>query len=111
MDFAGDEWRTGSRVAAALVSRLALEDLDFGADRRVVVRQKDIARLTTMSRSAVAAGLAELAEANVIRWAARPGARFAGEVLAPDVDLLNEHAFQDVWEREIQPFLTAGEED
>ena len=94
-----------SRVAAALVSRLALDDLDFGAERRVAVRQKDIGRLTTMSRSAVAAGLAELSEARVIRWGDGPGARFAGEVVVPDVDLLKEHAFQDVREREIRPLL------
>lgn len=99
-----------SRVAAALISRLALEDLDFGRDRRLSVRQKDIGRLTTMSRSAVAAGLAELAEARVIGWGAEPGSRFAGEVLVPDVDRLKEHAFLDVQTREIQPLL-AGSED
>ncbi|MCY3921980.1 MAG: hypothetical protein OXG27_06240, partial [Chloroflexi bacterium] len=43
----------GSRVAAALVSRLALEDRDYGVDRVLAVRQTDIARLTTMSRSGV----------------------------------------------------------
>ncbi|MYE05837.1 MAG: Crp/Fnr family transcriptional regulator [Chloroflexi bacterium] len=99
-----------SRVAAALVSRLALEDRDFGVDRVIEVRQKDIGRLTTMSRSAVAAGFAELAEAKAIRWGAEPGARFTGEVLVPDVELLKEHAFLDVREREIQPLL-GDEED
>lgn len=100
-----------SRVAAALISRLALDDLDFGSDRLILVRQKDIGRLTTMSRSAVAAGLAELAEARVITWGDRPGARFAGEVTVPDVDLLREHAFLDVREREIRPLLARNERD
>ncbi len=94
-----------SRVAAALVSRLALDDLDFGVDRRVAVRQKDIGRLTTMSRSAVANGLADLAEADVIHWGEAPGARFRGEVHVPDVELLKEHAFLDVREREIRPLV------
>ena len=52
-----------SRVAAALVSRLALENLDVGKDRRISIRQKDVARLTTLSRSAAAIGLAELVPA------------------------------------------------
>ena len=45
-----------SRVAAALVSRLALMGNDYGEDRTIEVKQKDLARLTTMSRSAVADG-------------------------------------------------------
>ena len=64
----------GSRVAAALVSRLALEDRDFGVDRRIAVRQTDIARLTTMSRSGVSVGLAELVQgAGGPLWGDRPG--------------------------------------
>ena len=34
-----------SRVAAALVSRLALDNRDFGRERTIAVRQKDIGRL------------------------------------------------------------------
>ena len=49
-----------SRVAAALVSRLALEGDDHGEDRTIEVKQRDPARLTAMSRSAVADGLAAL---------------------------------------------------
>ncbi len=99
-----------SRVAAALVSRLALEDRDFGADRVIAIRQKDLGRLTTLSRSAVAAGLTELAESGAIRWGDGPGARFRGEVLVPDVDALKDRAFADV-RREIQPLIadTGGE--
>ena len=99
-----------SRVAAALVSRLALEDLDFGSERVIAIRQKDLGRLTTLSRSAVAAGLTELAECGAIRWGEGTGARFRGEVLVPDVDALKDRAFADV-RREIQPLIadTGGE--
>ena len=97
-----------SRVAAALVSRLALVDLDFGAGRAIAIRQKDLARLTTLSRSAVAAGLSELAATGAIRWGDGPGARFKGEVLVPDVDALKDQAFADVRARELQPLLTAA---
>ena len=99
-----------SRVAAALVSRLALDDRDFGADRVIAIRQKDLGRLTTLSRSAVAAGLTELAQSGAIRWGDGPGARFRGEVLVPDVDALKDRAFADV-RREIQPLIadTGGE--
>lgn len=99
-----------SRVAAALVSRLALEDRDFGADRVLAVRQTDIARLTTMSRSGVAVGLAELVREQVVCYGDRPGARFAGEVLVPDVDLLKDYAFLHMRTREIRPLL-AGDRD
>ena len=97
-----------SRVAAALVSRLALDDLDFGSDRTISIRQKDLGRLTTLSRSAVAAGLSELAGTGVIRWGDGPGARFKGEVLVPDVDALKDQAFADVRARELRPLLTAA---
>ena len=91
-----------SRVAAALVSRLSLVNEDFGAERSIAVRQKDLGRLTTMSRSAVAAGLAGLSESGVIAWGSGQGARFAGEVRVPDVDLLKDEAFRDVKVRELR---------
>ena len=97
-----------SRVAAALVSRLALDDLDFGSDRTIAIRQKDLGRLTTLSRSAVAAGLSELAGTGAIRWGDGPGARFKGKVMVPDVDALKDQAFADVRARELQPLLTAA---
>ena len=97
-----------SRVAAALVSRLALDDLDFGSERVISIRQKDLGRLTTLSRSAVAAGLSELAESGAVRWGDGPGARFRGEVLIPDVDALKDRAFAEV-RREIQRLLTDSE--
>ena len=94
-----------SRVAAALVSRLALTGDDHGKARTIKIRQKDLARLTTMSRSAVADGLGTLAGARAIRAGADPSARFAGVVLVPDVDRLKDHAFADVRERSIRPLL------
>ena len=100
-----------SRVAAALVSRLALDDLDFGGNRTIAVRQKDIGRLTTMSRSAVTAGMAVLAEAVAIIWGDATSAQFKGEVEVPDVDLLKEQAFRDVREREIGPLISGQSRD
>ena len=100
-----------SRVAAALVSRLALDDRDYGMDRTILVRQKDIGRLTTMSRSAVAAGLVELAEADVISWGDSSSARFKGEVVVRDVALLKEQAFREVVEREIRPLIVGRGQD
>ncbi len=100
-----------SRVAAALVSRLALDDRDFGRDRRIEVKQKDIARLTTMSRSAVAAAMTELAGAGVIRIGDAPRTRFAGVVHVPDVSQLKDHAFLDVRGREILPLLARPDDE
>ena len=100
-----------SRVAAALVSRLALLGADHGKDRSIDVRQKDLARLTTMSRSAVAAGLTELAKARVVRLGGDRRSRFAGVVMVPDVDLLKDHAFLDVQTREIEPLLARPHDD
>ncbi len=98
-----------TRIAAALVSRLALDDRDFGRERRIAIRQKDLGRLTTMSRSAVATGLAELAELGVVTWGTETSGRFAGEVVVPDVERLKDQAFLDVRTREIEA-LVAGDE-
>ena len=100
---------TSSRVAAALVSRLALSSNDYGQDREIPIRQKDLTRLTAMSRSAVADGLAALVDAQVIRLGGLGGARtsrFAGVVMVPDVDLLKDHAFAEVQEKEIRSLLS-----
>ena len=94
-----------SRVAAALVSRLALEGADHGEDRFIEIRQKDLVRLTTMSRSAVADGLGSLAKSGAIRLGGERSERFAGLVLVPDVDLLKDHAFAEVLDRAIRPLL------
>ena len=94
-----------SRVAAALVSRLALAGDDHGEERTIEVKQKDLGRLTTMSRSAVAEGLATLVQSGAIRTGGEQSSRFAGVVLVPSVNLLKDHAFSDVREREIRPLI------
>ena len=100
-----------SRVAAALVSRLALEGNDHGEDRTIPIRQKDLTRLTTMSRSAVAEGLAALAKANVILLGSGRSSRFSGVVLVPDVDPLKDHAFAEVRDRDIRSLLARLDDD
>ena len=95
-----------SRVAAALVSRLVLTGDDYGENRTIAVKQKDVARLTTLSRSAVADGLMALLEADAIRLGGDRPSRFAGVVLVPDVDHLKDHAFADVRDREIRPLIS-----
>lgn len=95
-----------SRVAAALVSRLALTGNDFGEDRTIDIRQKDLVRLTTMSRSAVSDGLSTLMDAGVIRLGGERSTRFAGVVLVPDVDFLKDQAFSEVRDREIRSLMT-----
>ena len=72
---------TASRVAAALVSRLALEDEDHGENRSILIRQKDLVRLTTLSRSAVADGLSDLVRSGAIVFGGDRGKRFMGVVL------------------------------
>ena len=95
-----------SRVAAALVSRLALIGDDYGRDRTIEIRQKDLVRLTTMSRSAVADGLGALAAAGAIGSpGGDPSARFAGVVRVPDVDCLKNQAFAEVRDRAVRPLL------
>ena len=100
-----------SRVAAALVSRLALEEEDHGEDRAIRIRQKDLVRLTTLSRSAVADGLSGLLRAGVIEFGGDRGSRFMGIVLVPDVDILKDQAFTEVRNREVWPLLTSQGED
>ena len=100
-----------SRVAAALVSRLALVGNDHGTDREISIRHKDLSRLTTMSRSAVADGLSTLAKANVIGLGSNRSSRFSGVVLVPDVDPLKDHAFAEVRDREIRSLLAQPDDE
>ena len=100
-----------SRVAAALVSRLALDGKDHGEDREISIRHKDLTRLTTMSRSAVADGLSTLLKANVIGLGGDRSSRFSGVVLVPDVDPLKDHAFAEVRDREIRSLLARTDDE
>lgn len=94
-----------SRVAAALVSRLALEQDDFGSRKEILILQRDLVRLTVMSRSAVAAGVAILAAKEVIKVGSNQSERFKGIVEIPDVDRLKQAALEYVREREVRPLI------
>ena len=94
-----------SRVAAALVSRLALEEEDYGQNRRITIKQKDLGRLTTLSRSAVAEGLTDLTDSCTIRLGDGETTRYSGVVLIPDVDRLKGCAFSEV-RKNSSPSLT-----
>ncbi len=98
------------RVAAALISRLALEGKDYGHDREMSVRQRDIVRLTVMSRSAVAAGISKLASAKVVRIGDNNSERFAGRVNVPEVDRLKDYALSEVREKQVRPLLRSNED-
>ena len=100
-----------SRVAAALVSRLALKGTDYGENRKIPILQKDLIRLTTMSRSAVADGLGSLAtEGAILLLNSHHSDRFAGEVTVPDVERLKYQAFAEVRDREIRSLLAHPDE-
>ena len=93
-----------SRVAAALISRLALSSEDHGHDREISLRQGEITRLTVMSRSAVSAGIMTLASEKVIRIGMNKE-RFSGKIHVPDVHQLKRYVFSDVWDKQIRSLL------
>ena len=99
-----------SRVAAALISRLALNGEDYGREREIEVRQRDIVRLTVMSRSAVASGVSSLAAAEAIRVGGDKSERFTGLVHVPDVERLKNHALSEVREKEVRPLLRQNDD-
>ena len=93
---------TRSRVAAALVSRLALDEKDYGEDRTIAITQKELGRLTTLSRSAVADGLTKLTKSSAIRLGNGKAPRYSGNVLVPNVDRLKDYAFSEVRDSSLQ---------
>ena len=93
------------RVAAALISRLALSGDDHGCGREITLRQRDIVRLTVMSRSAVAGGISRLTSTDLIRIGDDNNERFSGLVHVPDVDQLKDYALSEVGEKQIRPLL------
>ena len=97
------------RVAAALISRLALKGEDYGRDREVAVRQRDIVRLTVMSRSAVAGGISRLATSDLIGIGDDTNERFSGLIRVPDVDRLKDYALGEVREKQVSPLLRPNE--
>ena len=100
-----------SRVAAALVSRLALKGEDYGKDLEIEIRQTDLIRLTTMSRSAVADGLGSLVMAEAILLDGDSSVRFTGKVKIPDVERLKYQAFAEIRDKEIRSLLGHPVED
>ena len=93
------------RVAAALISRLALSGEDHGSEREITLRQREIGRLTVMSRSAVASGISTLAGEELIRIGDDDSERFSGSVHVPDVDRLKDFALGEVREKQVRPLL------
>ena len=93
------------RVAAALISRLALRGEDHGCEREITLRQRDIVRLTAMSRSAVAGGISTLTSSDLIRIGDENSERFSGFVNVPDVGLLKDYALSEVREKQVRPLL------
>ena len=96
------------RVAAALISRLALNGEDYGREREIAVRQRDIVRLTVMSRSAVAGGISRLTSTGLIRIGDDNSERFSGLVHVPDVDRLKDYALNEVREKQVRPLLPSN---
>ena len=97
-----------SRVAAALISRLVLDGNDYGEDKKVEIPQSDLARLTAMSRFAVADGLKALRDE---RRAITLGNRFSGVVHIPDVERLKNEAFAEVRDQAIRPLLLQADQN
>ena len=92
------------RVAAALISRLALAGEDYGLEREIAVRQRDIVRLTVMSRSAVAGGISKLTSIELIR-SGNKSDRFTGLIRVPDVGRLKDYALREVRGKQIRPLI------
>ena len=87
-----------SKVAAALISRLALKGEDAGVGKNVTIQQKDLIRLTAASRAVVSQGVQTLFERGVIEVEGldRPRPYFSGEVFVAHVDRLKEEALAGV---------------
>ena len=87
-----------SKVAAALISRLALQGEDAGTGKHIAIQQKDLIRLTAASRAVVAQGVQVLFERGVIQVEGldRPRPYFSGEVFIAHVDRLKEEALSGV---------------
>ena len=92
-----------SKVAAALVSRLALEDRDVAGDHDVTINisQKELCRLTNTSRPGVSKGLKELVDDGLV--ALQRPSYMTGDMIIRSVDALKEEAYRsfrdDVLER------------
>jgi len=82
-----------SKVAAALVSRLALQEQDAagGRDLMLNMSQKDLCRLTNTSRPGVSKGLKELITDGVLEM--KSELYMTGRITVRDVDRLKDAAY------------------
>ena len=87
-----------SKVAASLISRLALQGEDTGTEKRITIQQKDLIRLTAASRAVVAQGVQVLVERGVMQVEGLDRRRryFSGGVLVFRVHRLKEEALSGV---------------
>ncbi|MYF78870.1 MAG: hypothetical protein F4180_02985 [Chloroflexi bacterium] len=88
---------------------MALSGMDHGRERKIALRQREIGRLTVMSRSAVANGISTLAHEELIRIGDEDSERFSGLINVPDVDRLKEFVFGEVREKQVRPLLPPDE--
>jgi len=95
-----------SKVAAALVSRLVLNNEDSGKNRRIqAIGQRELVRLTATSRAGVSQGLRALQEQGVILFTDPKRANYlAGDLLVSDVDQLKAKAFSEI-RRDVERLL------
>lgn len=102
-----------SKVAAALVSRLALRGEDAGTDRELDITQKELVRLTAMSRTGVSEGLARLSDDGLIRVEQLRGEKryITGRLGIPDVTQLKQRAFSDVLDRQVRRLVGHLDDD
>ncbi len=102
-----------SKIAAALVSRLALRGEDAGTDHEIDITQKELVRLTAMSRTGVSEGLARLSDAGLIVSERLRGEKryITGRLEIPNVSLLKDHAFSDVLNRQIRRLVGHLDDD
>jgi CRP-like cAMP-binding protein len=97
-----------SQVAAAIMSRLALRERDYAGvgEVEISLQQKEIGRLTNLSRPWVAQGLKALEEAGVIEWVGGEKHK-TGRLRVRDVDQLREQAFE-YFQQRILPDTEGG---
>ncbi|MBN4064607.1 Crp/Fnr family transcriptional regulator [Dehalococcoides mccartyi] len=75
-----------SRVAAAILSRIAIKKLPMVGRQNLKLAQTDLMRLTLASRPSVALAVTELVGQDLIQLG--DGDRYSGEIFIPDVKLL-----------------------
>lgn len=103
-----------SRVAAALISRLALEnELTAVGEATVTLRQKDVIRLTALSRTSVYQELRDLNSENVIEFLDLDSDHRgrSGAIRIPDIKRLRSLAENEITGQVIPALLTGSASD